>query len=102
MWSLTELANVPKFSSRCLMGTFSIIPEVAWVGFPPCRVRSISLLCFLLEGGTTFAGTMSLKMMSLKVTEFVEFIKRYIINRANVFLDGPVKVEDFQMSTRVH
>lgn len=102
MWSPTELTNVPKFASRYLMGTFSIISEVAWVGFPPRQVRSVSLLSFLLGGGTTFAGTTSLKMMSLEVMKFVEFIKWYIINRAHVFLNGTVKVEDFWMSVQVH
>jgi hypothetical protein len=85
---------MPKFASGGLMATFSIIPEAAWVSFHPSWVRSISLLCFSLRGGTAFASTMSLAMMSLEVTKFVEFIEQDIVDRANVLLDGPVKVED--------
>ena len=102
MWSPAELANVPKFASGCLVVTFSIIPEVAWVRFPPHQVRGIPLLCFLLGGGTAFTSTMSLKMMSLEVTKFAKFVKRYIIDRADMFPDGPVEVEDLQMSAGVH
>ena len=76
------------------MFTLLLIPKVAWISLSPGEVRTVSLLHFLLWRSTAFTTTMSMEMSSFKVVKFAEFVKGYIVDRSNVFPDGPVEVKD--------
>jgi hypothetical protein len=76
------------------MFTLALIPKAAWISLSPGEVGTVSLLRFLLRRGTAFSSTMSMEMPSFKVAKFVEFVKGYIVDRSDVFPDGPVEVKD--------
>jgi hypothetical protein len=83
------------------MSTLPLIPKVAWISLSPDEVRTVSLLCFLLQRGTAFTSTMFVEMLSFKIMKFVEFVKGYIVDRSNMLPDGPVKIKDLQMGAWV-
>jgi hypothetical protein len=91
MRSTANLTDMPELTHGSLMTTPVFIPQTAGVSFPSTWIGTVFLLHFLLSQNTAFTSAMTLEVMGFEVTELVEFIEGYIVDRPNMSPDSFIK-----------
>ena len=97
MWSSAVFTDVSVLTRQCLFLAFSVIPQAAQISLSPTGSSSRLLGHFLLGFGTAFASAVPVEVMSLEISEFVEFIKGDIIDGSDLFSDGLIELEYLPM-----